>query len=205
MTLTTTAFVSDNALTIELLRVRQNPLISAIEVQPNFNIAPPKEAEFRPIRINAGSKATYTDSRNRTWAVDAYFNGGKILIDEFSRDIEGTIDDNLYHSERWADTPFTYEIPLPDGSFNVSLYFAELYSKAQAPNKRVFDVTIEGVTLLDDLDIFLEVGGNTSMIRDFPVDVSDGALTIDFIPGALLDSFLSLLNSYSNMLISLVL
>jgi hypothetical protein len=120
------------------------------------------------------------------------------LIDEVSRDIAGTVDDGLYQSERWADTPFTYEIPLPDGTFNVSLYFAELYSKAQAPNKRVFDVTIEGVTLLDDLDIFQEVGGNTSMIRDFPVDVSDGALTVDFIPGALRTLSCCLLHLYSD-------
>jgi len=183
MALSATVTVDDGALTIEFLHVTQNPQIAAIELHPNYKFAAPAPFEFQPVRINAGGNVTYTDSKNQTWLPDAYFNGGKILLDEFVREIKDTVDDNLYHSERWADTPFAYEIPLPDGSFNVTLHFAELYSKAQEPNKRVFDVIIEGVTLLDDLDIFSEVGGNTSLIADFPVDVYDGALTIDFIPG----------------------
>lgn len=183
MTLTTTVNVVDGALTIDFLHIVQNPLVSAIEISPNFNLAPPETIEFNPIRINAGAKRTFTDSENKEWRPDAYFNGGKVFVDEIKREITGTVDDSLYHSERWADTPFTYEIPLPDGSFKVTLHFAELYSKAQQPNQRIFDVKIEGVTLLDDLDIFRQVGGNATLIKDFPVDVYDGALTIDFVPG----------------------
>lgn len=77
MTLTTNVNVDDGALTIELQHVSENPLISAISISPNFNIAPPKTFEFNPIRINAGSKREYTDSENQKWTPDAYFNGGK--------------------------------------------------------------------------------------------------------------------------------
>ena len=86
------------------------------------------------ISQNAGG-TTYTDSNNRTWSVDAYFNSGKVLVNEFTREIKDTVDDPLYHFERWADAPFAYEVPVPDGLFNIMLYIAKLYSKAQGPSR----------------------------------------------------------------------
>jgi len=45
---------------------------------------------------------------------------------------------------------------------------------------RVFDVSIEDDLVLDDYDIFSEVGAETVQKKSFDVNVSDGFLTIDF-------------------------
>ena len=58
-------------------------------------------------------------------------------------------------------------IPITNGTYNVKLHFAEIYWGAAEPNgdptgggtgSRVFDVDIEGQVVLNDYDIFEEVG-----------------------------------------------
>lgn len=57
----------------------------------------------------------------------------------------------------------------------------------QASGARIFDVFIEGVTVADNLDIFLAAGGNNSyIVTAFPF-VADGAITIDFVAGSVGD------------------
>ena len=60
------------------------------------------------------------------------------------------------------------------------LHFTEIFSKAQAPNKRVFDVFIEDELIYEDLDIFSEVGGYTALVKETTAIVTDGVLTIRF-------------------------
>jgi hypothetical protein len=49
---------------------------------------------------------------------------------------------------------------------------------------RVFDVLVEGVVVVDNLDIFLAAGGgnNSYIVTAFPF-VTDGTITIDFVAG----------------------
>lgn len=65
------------------------------------------------------------------------------------------------------------------GSYEVRLHFAEIYSGVQAVGKRVFDVAIEGVTVLNDYDVFADVGGHRPVTKTFTV-TSDATLDIDF-------------------------
>jgi insulin receptor substrate 1 len=78
-----------------------------------------------PIRINAGGKA-FTDSQGVEWASDAFFQGGKTY--ETTMPIVNTDKQELYRSERYSDstTPggLIYDIPVPNGSYLVSLHFA---------------------------------------------------------------------------------
>ncbi|MGJ8671738.1 ThuA domain-containing protein [Rubritalea sp.] len=103
-----------------------------------------------------------------------------------SRDnaIANTEDDVLYQSERYIGgvNDFAYAIPVPNGSYQVLLRFAESY--ASAAGLREFNVQIEGGSdiFASDLDIFAEVGKNVAY--DYLVDdieVSDGVLDIDFL------------------------
>jgi hypothetical protein len=49
---------------------------------------------------------------------------------------------------------------------------------------RVFDVTAEGSVVLDDLDIYSEVGGDAALQKAFNVTVNDGTLNLGFVVGS---------------------
>lgn len=64
----------------------------------------------------------------------------------------------------------------------VRLYFADLENE-QAGN-RVFDINLQGYTVLGDFDIFQEAGGSHSaIIKEFPDIRVSSNLEIEFVPG----------------------
>ena len=82
--------------------------------------------------------------------------------------------------DRNGGSELQYAFPTSVGNFEVTLFFAEIYSPLFRPGGRVFDVSIEGVLELDDFDVFAQAGaGNKGIARTFQV-VSDGTLNIDF-------------------------
>ncbi len=98
------------------------------------------------------------------------------------REISGTEDDLLYQTERFEEANFSYNLPIEDGSYTVILKSAEIFF--EQAGSRVFDVEIEGQTLIDDIDLFEETGGrDIAYDRTFEkVEVSDGTLNITFKP-----------------------
>ncbi len=133
--------------------------------------------------VNAGGNAT-VDSRGLHWLGDQGFVGGDSFFS--GNPIEFTSDDTLYQSERFGS--FAYEIPLPNGAYQVRLHFAEIFWGAPGgdprdfPGLRVFDVTAEGQLLLDDLDLAGQVGTLRPFSQAFQVDVVDGRLDLGFVP-----------------------
>jgi hypothetical protein len=88
----------------------------------------------------------------------------------------------LFQTERWdpATAPeMQWDFPVTAGSYEVRLGFAEIYSGAQGVGARVFDVSIEGNVVLDNYDIFQNVGGYKAVLKSFVVS-SDATLDIDF-------------------------
>jgi hypothetical protein len=67
---------------------------------------------------------------------------------------------------------------MENGAYNATLRFAEL-SYASA-GRRIFDVSINGQQVLNDLDVAALVGKNAALDRTFPVTVTDGSITIGF-------------------------
>ena len=60
------------------------------------------------------------------------------------------------------------------------LHFAEL--NKTAANQRLFDVRLENTTVLSNFDIWSRAGGvDRAIVREFTTNVTDGAVTIDFI------------------------
>lgn len=178
-----TISVIDGSLSISFRRRIQNPMISGIEVHAAVQQSPEPYPLFEPIRINAGGR-NYTDKQGNLWIADretTYFNTG--LTFGKLANISGTDDDTLFQSERWDvfnGPPLTYEVPVPNGVYDVRLYFTEIFSKAQAPKKRVFDVFVEDELIYEDLDIFKEVGGYAALVKETIAIVTDGVLTIRF-------------------------
>lgn len=75
---------------------------------------------------------------------------------------------------------FTFNIPVHTANNLVRLHFSE--NNQDAIGKRVFDVRIEGVTVLGNFDLFKEAGGMyKTYVREFPVTAQDGSVTIEFI------------------------
>ena len=95
--------------------------------------------------------------------------------------IDGTSNDLLYQSERYAETgEMSYNIPLPPGDYQVVLHFAEIFHTSAGA--RVFDVNIEGGQgQLIGYDIFIRAGGaNKAVFETFNITTTDGELNISF-------------------------
>ena len=101
------------------------------------------------------------------------FVGGSTFSTTHS--ITGTSDPTLYQTERYAPT-LTYNIPVVNDTYTVTLYFAEIYF--DAPGQRVFNVSIEGQTVLQNFDIWAVAGEFAAVQRTFVVTVTDGVLNI---------------------------
>ncbi|MDY6900629.1 MAG: malectin, partial [Cyanobacteriota bacterium] len=133
------------------------------------------------MRINAGGN-DYTDTAGNVWIKDEYFDGGGTF--STNAEIFKTEEDKLYQTERFAEN-LGYDIPISDGNYRVNLHFAENYFDDF--NKRIFDVSVEGEKVIDDLDIFAKSknaffpGKDSAYIYTVDnVNVSDGVLNLDF-------------------------
>ena len=134
----------------------------------------PAPADF-VLAVNAGG-GEYTDGRGVRYLADQYSNGGGINLTDTV--ILGTADPFLYLTERSGR--FSYALPVPNGSYDVTLRFVE--NTFSANNQRVFDVHAEGRVVLSALDIYAVSGKNTALDFTFTVSVADGVLNFDFLP-----------------------
>ncbi len=167
--------VSDGQLNIDFLAVEGFPLVSAIRVtqSPCLNV-----------RVNAGGPL-YTDVESKLWYADQPYstNGWGYVggdISSTTDPIDNTLDDPLYQKYRYSDNSFSYQFDLPNGLYEITLLFIEPWWTEAG--QRVFDVSIEGTLVLDDLDIYAEVGHDFATSKRFTATISDGQLNIDFTP-----------------------
>ncbi|MFS4445160.1 PKD domain-containing protein [Maribacter sp. 2307UL18-2] len=131
-----------------------------------------------PFRINAGGpEVTHNGD---LFLTDQYFVGG-ITFSNTSATVP-----TLFETERTNSQPaFDYEIPVPDGNYDVVLHFAEIFwgatgGGAGGAGSRIFDVSIEGNLILDDYDIIADVGSETPVAKTFNITVTDGNLDLNF-------------------------
>ena len=133
------------------------------------------------IRINAGG-GEYGDGNGNIWSADYGYNTGREF--SFIVPISGTTDDYLFQTERWdpSSSPvLEYSFDVNNGDYLVNLYFADIYAGTAGVGLRVFDIVIEDELVLDDLDIYGEVGDAAALAIEFNVTVTDGQLNIRFL------------------------
>ena len=132
------------------------------------------------VLVNVGG-GTYTDSAGREWSEDPGATGGSTFADDVA--IAGTLDDVVYQSERYGD--FAYALPVDGpGCYSVVLHFAEIWwggVGGGGDGDRVFDVSIEGSTVLSGYDIHADVGYATAATRSFLTETADSVLDIGFV------------------------
>jgi N-acetylneuraminic acid mutarotase len=128
------------------------------------------------LRINAGGiQQTYGAE---VWTADQFYGPSTTFTNAV--EIANSDKDELYQSERIANS-LTYEIPMPGpGFYNITLHFAEIFWSE--PGRRTFNIDVEnGQGIRSNYDIFQEAGGaNLAVTEDFLVSVTDGFLSIVF-------------------------
>jgi hypothetical protein len=106
--------VSDGTLNVAFLKgSADNPAGKAIEVLPAGSA----------LAINAGG-AAFTASTGKKYSADVYYASGSVSSIA-SGEVANTTDDALYRNARVG--VFSYGLPSGNGTFNVTLHFAETY------------------------------------------------------------------------------
>jgi len=84
----------------------------------------------------------------------------------------------VYQSERYGNVTYTMPSLVVGASYTVRLHFAELFQTAAG--KRIFNVAINGTTVLSNFDIFATAGANfKAVVRDFTTTAnSSGQIVI---------------------------
>jgi hypothetical protein len=106
-----------------------------------------------------------------SWSYTAY---------DVSSSIANTSDPGLYQNQFFGGTGVAQTwFGLAPGNATVQLYFAETYWTAT--NSRLFDVALNGNTVLTNFDIFQQAGGiDMALIKTFTVNASDGTVSLSF-------------------------
>lgn len=128
------------------------------------------------ILLHCGSDTPYLDGTFQLWVQDYGFTGGNERVTQ--NPVAGTVDDALYQTYRQG-TSFDYALGVPPGDYGVTLHFWEP-TQTQV-DKRVFDVDLEGVTVIDDLDLFALVGKDVAYSETHSVSVPDGVLDVHLL------------------------
>jgi len=176
---------SDGILHLEFVSETGKASLSGIELLPGV---PGKQ---RPIRILAGTSGVRADSLIQWWSGDRYFLGGASFQD--GKPVAGAAQAAILRSERYGH--FRYAIPVVQGRYTVSLYFADTNSGPRnfgavdpnggASSNRLFDVFCNGAALLRSFDILKESGGpDRVLVKTFHglTPNPQGKLLFSFIP-----------------------
>lgn len=170
---------SDGFLRIGFIPARDEPFVNA------FEIIPTPDSRVPPIYIVAQENSV-TDAQGHVWQADRYYRGGILLRRQPV--VTGSAEPDLYTGERYGH--FSYVIPVPEGTYGVTLHFAEAYFGTQdqgvgGVGSRVFDLYCNGQVLLRDFDVFREAGGpNRALVISFHglKPNPQGQLTLEFVP-----------------------
>ena len=145
---------------------------------PDTGSVPP----FSTLRMAAGQTSDVMDAQGRTWSADADYTGGTPAVETSTVAIAKTDSPVLYNGQRYGNPSFSYLFAVPDGTYTVTLKFAELY--VTGPGMRLFGIAINGTTVETSFDIYATAGAmNAAVDSSYPVTVSGGKIQIDFSQG----------------------
>jgi hypothetical protein len=116
-----------------------------------------------PVRILCGyAKDKYIDRDGNAWQGDRYYSGGEALSQP-QQFIARASDLTLFDAFRSG--AFSYDIPLKPGNYELHLYFVETHYgpgtlSGGGETSRLFNVRMNGASLLKIFDIIKDAGGN---------------------------------------------
>ena len=147
-------------------------------------------------RINCGGDA-YVDEFGQQWQADDTLYSHSWGQDygmhpyqasqrHIAEKIHGTKSYELFQHFRFGRHRLWYDLPVLDGEYRVELYFAEPWhgkgggEKDDYEGMRIFDVGINGETVIDDLDPWAEAGYCGALKRVVTAKAKNGRLHISF-------------------------
>ena len=168
----------DGVLRIGFAGAMGPPALNAIEILPGL-----PHAQL-PIRL-VMQTTPFTDHKGQFWSPDNYFMEGRLFP---TRPLPNSPDPDLFAGERFGH--FSYAIPVDTRDrYTLILHFAEFFFGPGAPGNggvgsRVFKVMCNGETLLDNFDIFKEVGSLHELTKTFHhlKPTPQGKLNLTFEP-----------------------
>ncbi|WP_233131755.1 malectin domain-containing carbohydrate-binding protein [Robiginitalea sediminis] len=89
----------------------------------------------------------------------------------------------LFANERWdpgTAPEMEWTFALENGDYLVRLYMGNGFAGTSAVGQRVFDISIEGALVQNDLDLVQTFGHQVGGMLEYPVNVGDGTLNILF-------------------------
>lgn len=151
-------------------------------------------------RVNCGGPE-YKDENGQQWLADRQLTAGsfgsKSWTSSFSGmpaffasqrrtfdPIKGSRDWELFQTFRYGRDQLTYHFPVPDGTYLIELYFTEPWlgtgGGMDATGMRLFDVAVNGKTVLKDVDIWAAAGHDAALKKTIKAEVKGGMLVISF-------------------------
>jgi hypothetical protein len=194
--------------TIVLLHLRQSPNFNKLYAGA-IDLTKPQPGYKYIHRINCGGP-DYVDENGNRWYADIVTDEQPSLTNkqplywtssswtkEFHdiptffasqrrtfNPIKGTKDWKLFQTFRFGKDKLKYEFELPDGEYFVELYFIEPWvgigGGMNAKKMRSFDVAINDRVVLNDLDIWSEVGTNAALKKRVRANITGGKMIISF-------------------------
>ncbi len=139
-------------------------------------------------RLNCGGDS-YTDSFGNRWMQDNSqwsHSWAQQLSDTLcpylaSQTRNADISSPLFQTSRYGRHHLGFHFPAPEGHYRVELYFTEpWYRQPDAEGLRLFDVAIDGQTVVRDLDIWAQSHYAQPYKRVVDIDHKGGDIVIDF-------------------------
>jgi hypothetical protein len=140
------------------------------------------------LRVNCAATEPYTDKAGNLWQPDQIMEEGKMWgamdgmeVDRGELGITGTNAPKVYETERYMMSGYKFKVP--NGKYTVRLHFAETYSGIGGAGERVFSVTINDKSALEDFDVYKAAGGpEKPAVKEFKgLTVTNGELVIGFV------------------------
>lgn len=150
-------------------------------------------------RVNAGDVAvTALDAPNPDWASNEGYNAQSGSGFSVNTGNIGTHNNTTMHSsvpayapaaalfakERWDPSgapEMMWQFNTGNGSFLVNLFYANGAGGTQQAGKRLFNVVMEGDTVVKNKDLSAEYGHKVGAMETYNAIVTDGVLNIEFI------------------------
>lgn len=149
-------------------------------------------------RINCGGPAVPAADGTASWEADTlagpslYVNsdeagsfvygdaGAVVTIDP---SVPAAVPSSLFNTQRFDPSvgpEMKWSFPVPNGTYEVRVYLAEIFSGASMPGGRLFTATLEETTILLDYDMFGVYGFEVGAMESFEVVITDGMIDLDF-------------------------
>lgn len=143
--------------------------------------APGKPAAVMPAtfikRVNCGGPA-FTPSDGIPWEADDKPGGGSRYYKANQSIAKAGDLQPMYSTERWSNWKLRYSFDVAPGRYEINLHFAETNPSFHRAGGRLFNISINGTTVAEKVDVFAKAGANTAFAMNFPVVVQERQLEL---------------------------